>query len=48
MELMRSPPHCLEYVVVHKMVHLLERLHNDRFHRLLRQLCPPTALQSAT
>ncbi|MEM6500650.1 MAG: SprT family zinc-dependent metalloprotease [Cyanobacteria bacterium P01_C01_bin.89] len=39
-ELMRSPPHCLEYVVVHEMVHLLERLHNDRFHRLLGQFLP--------
>lgn len=39
-ELMRSPPHCLEYVVVHEMTHLLERLHNDRFHRLLGQFLP--------
>ena len=31
LELVKKPPHCLEYIVVHEMVHLLERLHNDRF-----------------
>ncbi len=39
-ELIRTPPHCLEYVVVHEMTHLLERLHNARFHRLLAQFLP--------
>ncbi len=46
-ELMRSPPHCLEYVVVHEMVHLLERLHNDRFHRLLGQFLPTYKMTEA-
>jgi hypothetical protein len=31
LELAKKPPECLEYVVVHEMVHLLERKHNDRF-----------------
>ncbi|TAF56784.1 MAG: M48 family peptidase, partial [Oscillatoriales cyanobacterium] len=43
LELIRTPPHCLEYVVVHEMTHLLERLHNDRFHRLLDRFLPSYA-----
>jgi predicted metal-dependent hydrolase len=31
LELIKKPVQCLEYVVVHEMVHLLERHHNDRF-----------------
>lgn len=31
LELIKKPAHCLEYIIVHEMVHLLERLHNDRF-----------------
>jgi predicted metal-dependent hydrolase len=31
LELIKKPSCCLEYIIVHEMVHLLERLHNDRF-----------------
>jgi hypothetical protein len=31
LELAKWPIHCLEYIIVHEMVHLLERLHNDQF-----------------
>ncbi|MGH2541172.1 MAG: M48 family metallopeptidase [Ardenticatenaceae bacterium] len=31
LELVKKPAHCLEYIVVHEMVHLLERRHNDQF-----------------
>ncbi len=31
LELAKKPLECLEYIVVHEMVHLLERNHNDRF-----------------
>jgi predicted metal-dependent hydrolase len=31
LELVKKPQHCLEYIIVHEMVHLLERKHNDRF-----------------
>jgi predicted metal-dependent hydrolase len=31
LELIKKPPHCLEYVVVHELVHLHERLHNARW-----------------
>jgi hypothetical protein len=31
LELAKKPEHCLEYIIVHEMVHLLERHHNERF-----------------
>lgn len=31
LELAKKPSQCLEYIVVHEMIHLLERHHNDRF-----------------
>ena len=40
LELAKKSPACLEYVVVHEMVHLLERLHNDRFYRFMDQFLP--------
>jgi len=40
LELAKKPPHCLEYVLVHEMVHLLERQHNDRFMTLMDQSMP--------
>lgn len=35
-----KPPDCLEYVVVHELIHLLERYHNKRFYGLLDQFLP--------
>lgn len=35
LELIKKPPRCLEYIVVHEMVHLLERRHNDHFISLM-------------
>lgn len=40
LELIKKPELCLEYVVVHEMVHLLERKHNDRFAALMDQAMP--------
>ncbi len=37
LELVKKPPQCLEYVLVHEMVHLLERHHNERFRALMSQ-----------
>lgn len=34
-DLAKKPPECLEYIVVHEMVHLIERHHNDRFGGLM-------------
>jgi len=35
LELAKKPLHCLEYIVVHEMIHLIERKHNDRFKELM-------------
>jgi predicted metal-dependent hydrolase len=40
LELAKKPPYCLEYVLVHEMVHLLERHHNERFKALMDQFMP--------
>ncbi|MEN8141714.1 MAG: YgjP-like metallopeptidase domain-containing protein [Thermodesulfobacteriota bacterium] len=40
LDLVRLPRPCLEYVVVHEMVHLLEPGHNKRFWSLLDQHLP--------
>jgi len=40
LELAKYPPECLEYVVVHEMVHLLERSHNARFKSLMDRFLP--------
>jgi len=40
LELAKKPVHCLEYIIVHEIVHLLERRHNDRFTALMDQHLP--------
>jgi len=40
LELAKKSPRSLEYIVVHEMMHLLERLHNDRFRALMNQYLP--------
>lgn len=40
LELARKSPECLEYIVVHEMVHLLERHHNQRFKGLMDRFLP--------
>ena len=39
-ELARKPRECLEYIIVHEMVHLLEPSHNQRFVALMDQFLP--------
>ena len=39
-ELAKKPVSCVEYVVVHEMVHLIERGHTDRFREILDQVMP--------
>lgn len=41
LELIKKPVACLEYVLVHEMVHLHERHHNDRFLEWMDRLLPP-------
>lgn len=40
LELAHKKRECLEYIVVHEMVHLLERNHTDRFHYLMSEFMP--------
>ncbi len=40
LELAKKPESCLVYVLVHEMVHLLERDHNDRFRALMDTFLP--------
>jgi predicted metal-dependent hydrolase len=39
-ELAKKPPECLEYIVVHELVHLLEPTHNARFLTLMDRFMP--------
>ena len=39
-ELAKKPPECLEYIIVHEMVHLLEPTHNHRFTTLMDRFMP--------
>lgn len=40
LNLIKKPQICLEYVLVHELVHLLEPSHNKRFHGLMSQFMP--------
>lgn len=40
LELAKKPLQCLEYIVVHEMVHLLERNHSQRFQLLMDTYLP--------
>ena len=39
-DLAKKPSVCLEYIVVHEMIHLLEPTHNERFRALMEQFMP--------
>jgi predicted metal-dependent hydrolase len=39
-DLAKKPPECLEYMVVHEMVHIIEPTHNRRFMDLMDRLMP--------
>lgn len=40
LELAKKPTLCLEYVLVHEMVHLIEHRHNERFQKLMDMFMP--------
>ena len=40
LELVKKPVSCLEFIVVHEMVHLIERGHNEQFRDLMDRLMP--------
>ena len=48
LELAKKPAACLEYIVVHEMVHLLERRHNERFVALMEHFMPQWRLHRDT
>lgn len=39
-DLAKKPPECLEYIVVHEMIHILESTHNARFQSLVDRFMP--------
>jgi predicted metal-dependent hydrolase len=40
-DLAKKPPECLEYIVIHEMLHLLEPTHNAHFLALMDRFLPP-------
>lgn len=40
LELAKKPQECLEYIIVHELVHLLERSHNARFVGFMDEFMP--------
>lgn len=40
LELAKKPIECLEYIIVHELIHLIERTHNERFKTLMNKFMP--------
>lgn len=40
LELIKKPIHCIEYIVVHELLHIKVRLHNEEYTALLTQYFP--------
>jgi predicted metal-dependent hydrolase len=47
-DLAKKPRECLEYIVVHELVHLLEPTHNSRFIALMDQFMPEWRFRRAS
>ena len=47
LQLVKKTPECLEYVIIHELVHLLERNHNDRFFGYMDSFCPDWRIRKA-
>lgn len=45
LELAKKPATCLEFILVHELVHLRERHHNERFREWMDQLMPQWRLR---
>ncbi len=45
LELAKKPVQCLEYIVVHELVHLIERHHNDHFISIMNKHLPQWRLR---
>lgn len=40
LEIAKKPFECLEYIIVHELVHLLERSHNEKFVKYMNEFMP--------
>lgn len=40
LQLVKKPPECLEYIIIHELVHLIESTHTNRFSALVEEYCP--------
>lgn len=40
LQLVKKPAECLDYVITHELVHLLEENHTHRFYELVERFCP--------
>jgi predicted metal-dependent hydrolase len=47
LELAKKPVQCLEYIIVHELIHLLERHHNDKFTALMNKFLPQWKVRRA-
>jgi predicted metal-dependent hydrolase len=45
LELAKKPSQCMEYIVVHELMHIIERHHNERFAGLMDQYLPDWRLR---
>lgn len=39
-ELIKAPKHCIDYVVLHELIHFKYKNHNDEFYTFLTSLMP--------
>ena len=47
LELVKKPVQCLEYIVVHELVHLVERRHNENFNAIMNRVLPQWRMRRA-
>lgn len=40
LELMKAPTYCIDYVVLHELIHFIHKNHNEKFYELLTVLMP--------
>ncbi|GBU26890.1 hypothetical protein R84B8_00405 [Treponema sp. R8-4-B8] len=40
LQLAKKTPECLEYIILHELVHILEKHHNERFYSLIKKYMP--------
>lgn len=47
-ELIRTPTHCIDYVITHELCHLLIWKHNEKFYALLESIIPDWKIHKET